>query len=32
LAHTPEFRSSERKFKQYQEAESFLKQMATGAW
>jgi hypothetical protein len=25
LAHTPEFRHSERKFKQYREAESFLK-------
>jgi hypothetical protein len=32
FAHTPEFRISERKFKQYREAESFLKQMATGAW
>lgn len=31
LAHTPEFRSSERKFKQYREAESFLKHTGTGA-
>ncbi len=30
LVHTPEFRHSERKFRQYQEAESFLKQMAMG--
>jgi hypothetical protein len=30
LAHTPEFRHSEGKFRQYQEAESFLKQMAVG--
>jgi hypothetical protein len=30
LAHTPEFRCSERKFGQYQEAESFLKQMIVG--
>jgi hypothetical protein len=30
LAHTPEFRGSERKFGQYQEAESFLKQMVVG--
>jgi hypothetical protein len=28
LVHTPEFRHSEGKFRQYQEAESFLKQMA----
>jgi hypothetical protein len=28
LVHTPEFRRSEGKFRQYQEAESFLKQMA----
>lgn len=32
LAHTPEFRRSERKFRQYQEAESFLKQMAARSW
>jgi hypothetical protein len=31
LVHTPEFRRSERKFRQYQEAESFLKQMAVGS-
>jgi hypothetical protein len=30
LVHTPEFRRSEGKFRQYQEAESFLKQMAAG--
>jgi hypothetical protein len=30
LVHTPEFRHSEGKFRQYQEAESFLKQMAAG--
>jgi hypothetical protein len=30
LAHTPEFRYSERKFRQYQEAESFLKQRMVG--
>ena len=30
LVHTPEFRCSERKFKQYQEADSFLMQMAVG--
>lgn len=32
LAHTPEFRRSERKFGHYQAAESFLKQMAVGNW
>ena len=32
LVHTPEFRLSEGKFRQYQEAESFLKQMAAGSW
>jgi hypothetical protein len=31
LVHTPEFRRSERKFRQYQEADSFLKQMAVGS-
>jgi hypothetical protein len=30
LVHTPEFRRSEGKFTQYQEAESLLKQMAAG--
>ena len=30
LVHTPEFRRSEGKFRQYQEAESFLKQRAVG--
>jgi hypothetical protein len=32
LVHTREFRYSERKFRQYQEAESFLKQMAVENW
>jgi hypothetical protein len=32
LAHTTEFRGSERKFGQYQEAKSFLKQMAVENW
>jgi hypothetical protein len=32
LAHTPEFRRSERNFRQYQEAESFLKQMVVRSW
>lgn len=31
LVHTPEFRCSEGKFRQYQEAESFLKQRAVGS-
>jgi hypothetical protein len=32
LVHTPEFRRSERKFRQYQEAESFLRQTVLKSW
>jgi hypothetical protein len=31
MVHTPEFKSSERKFSQFQSAETFLKKMAAGS-